>query len=159
MAKKSNPVEGRGVLLPLLSGQLLLPNVAVSEVGGYQEPEPFPDHYPDWMLGQLAWRRQPIPLVSYERLLGFPMERVGHRARVAICCTLNGNTERPYIGILLKSVPRLARVTEETVIPIDEADDASEMVAQQVRINGQDAWIPDLDALESAIAELAQSDT
>lgn len=159
MAKKSNPTEVRGVLLPLLSGQLLLPNVAVSEVIGYQEPEPFPDHYPDWMLGQLAWRRQPIPLVSYERLLGSPMEHVGNRARVAICCTLNGNTDRPYIGILLKSVPRLARVAVDTVIPINEADDASEMVAQQVRINGQDAWIPDLDALESAIAELAQSNT
>ncbi len=158
MAKKSDSIGVRGVLLPLLSGQLLLPNVSVSEIVGYQEPEPFPDHYPDWMLGQLAWRRQPIPLISYEHLLGFSLERVENRARVAICCTLNGNVERPYIGILLKSVPRLARVSEETVIPINDTDDVNEMVAQRVRINGQDAWIPDLDALESAITELTQSD-
>jgi hypothetical protein len=46
------------------------------------------------------------------------------------------------------------RVAEEFISPVGEPGDGGDMIKQQVRISGQDAWIPDLDALELALAEV-----
>lgn len=147
-------LEVRGVLLPLRGGQLLLPNASVSEVIGYRDPEPPPDNAPDWLLGVMSWRQYPIPLVSFDSLLELSDTTVGARARIAICNTLNGNTERPYVGILLRSIPHLVRVIEPLITPMEQPGDIGEMVARKVRISGQEAWIPDLDALEQALEKI-----
>ncbi len=146
--------ELRGVLLPLQEGQLLLPNAAVCEVVSYRAPDPIHGDKPDWVLGSFSWRNHALPLISYERLLQQDSGEVGHRARVAICNTLNQDELIPYIGILLDSAPHLARVTEEAIAPLP--DDASEglMVLARVTINGVEALIPDLDALEAALSGL-----
>lgn len=147
-------LELRGVLLPLRIGQLLLPNASVSEVIGYRDPEQPPDQAPDWLLGIFSWRQYPIPLVSFESLLGAEEISVGARARIAICNTLNGNTDRPYVGILLRSIPHLVRVIEPLITPADDDEEVGEMVARKVRISGQEAWIPDLDELEKALDQI-----
>ena len=146
--------EIRGVLLPLRAGQLLLPNASVSEVIGYRDPEAPPENAPDWLLGVMSWRQYPIPLISFDNLLGLSDNSIGARARIAICNTLNGNAERPYIGILLRSIPHLVRVIEPLITPVDVPGGTGEMVARKVRISGQEAWIPDLDALERALDEI-----
>jgi chemosensory pili system protein ChpC len=147
-------MEVRGVLLPLRFGQLLLPNASVSEVIGYRDPEPPPEHAPEWLLGIMSWRQYPIPLVSFDSLLGHSDTSIGARARIAICNTLNPNPERPLIGILLRSIPHLVRVIEPLITPADDTGEAVEMMARKVRISGQEAWIPDLDALEKALDEI-----
>lgn len=147
-------LEVRGVLLPLKAGQLLLPNASVSEVIGYRDPEPPPEDAPAWLLGIMSWRQYPIPLVSFDSLLGLSDTSIGARARIAICNTLNGNVDRPYVGILLRSIPHLVRVIEPLITPMEQPGDVDEMVARKVRISGQEAWIPDLDALESALEEV-----
>ena len=154
MSKARGHLEVRGVLLPLRSGQLLLPNVSVSEVIGFRQPDSPPDDAPDWLLGVMSWHQRLVPLVSFDVLVGSPSEEIGNRARIAICNTLNGNPQRPYIGILLRSIPHLVRVTEEFIAPLGEPGDGGDMVKQQVRISGQEAWIPDLDALEQALSKV-----
>jgi len=146
--------EVRGVLLPLQEGQLLLPNAAVCEVVSYRAPDAASPKAPDWVLGTFGWRNHVLPLISFERLLGRDAGEMGHRARVAICNTLNGNDQLPYIGILLHAAPHLARVTETSIVPFSGDEPPHEMVASRVIINGVDAWIPDLDALESALSAL-----
>ncbi|WP_428608047.1 chemotaxis protein CheW [Sedimenticola sp.] len=146
--------EVRGVLLPLQESQLLLPNAAVCEVVSYQSPDPVTNSAPDWVLGAFNWRSHALPLVSYERLLGQDGGEIGHRARVAICNTLNGNDQIPYIGILLRSAPHLVRVTEASIAPYSGDAQPTPMVVNRVLINGVDALIPDLDALESALSDL-----
>jgi chemosensory pili system protein ChpC len=153
MNQTVTPSEIRGVLLPLDNGQLLLPNASVSEVVGYIAPDSVAGDMPAWLLGTVAWRQQAVPLVSFELLTGGQQAEIGHRARIAICNTLNGNTERPFMAILLRSIPHLVRVTEESVFPLEESGEIGEMVQRQVTINGQEAWIPDLDMLEKAVNE------
>lgn len=152
MSSGQTSAEVRGVLLPLQEGQLLLPNAAVCEVVSYQAPDTHSTTLPDWLLGTFAWRNHALPLVAFERLLGRDAGEVGLRARVAICNTLNGNDQLPYIGILLRSAPHLVRVTEAAIVPFAGAEAPHEMVVSRVIINGVDAWIPDLDALESALS-------
>jgi len=41
--------------LPVNQQQLLLPNVSVAEVVGYQSPEA-PSNKPDYFLGYVSWR-------------------------------------------------------------------------------------------------------
>jgi chemosensory pili system protein ChpC len=154
MSADKAATEIRGVLLPIQSGQLLLPNASVSEVASYLPPREAKGA-PDWLLGHFSWRQLEVPLVSYERLLGFDMEPVGHRARVVVCKTLNGNAEIPFIGILLSAVPHLVRLTEEGISSVEGEDLQEKMIARTVMINDLQAWIPDLDGLERALQRAA----
>ncbi len=154
MSSSQSAAEVRGVLLPLQEGQLLLPNAAVCEVVSYRAPDGIATNAPDWVLGSFGWRNHRLPLVSYERLLDRPAGEIGHRARVAICNTLNGNEQMPYIGFLLRSVPHLVRVTEASIVPFDGGQPLHAGVASRVIINGVEALIPDLDALESILSDL-----
>ncbi|MCW8906549.1 MAG: chemotaxis protein CheW [Sedimenticola sp.] len=153
MSEVESGGEVRGVLLPLRQGQLLLPNAAVCEVVSYRQPDPLEGDGPGWVLGRFNWRNHAMPLVSYEALLDQEEGEIGHRARVAICNTLSGDTLMPYIGILLNSAPHLVRITEqmiETQAGVQEAP----MVKAAVSVNGVAALVPDLDALEAALADL-----
>ena len=151
MSETESTAEVRGVLLPLQEGQLLLPNAAVCEVVSYRNPEPAAEDRPEWVMGAISWRNHHIPLVSYERLLGVDEAEPGHRARVAICNTLNGDDQLPYIGILLRSAPHLVRVTESGIQEQPAGEGEFPMVVSAVTINGVNALIPDLDALELAL--------
>ncbi len=145
-------LEIRGVLLPLNDAQLLLPNASVSEVVAFQEPTPVPD-MPAWFLGFQQWRFQDIPVISFEELVESPRVAPGPRSRVAICNTLGGNPRRQFIGVLLASMPRLVRVTQDVVAPQTNQHDLGPAVKREVIINGEDAWIPDINAVEWVVQE------
>jgi len=140
MNQATEQLEVRGVLLPLHSGQLLLPNVSISEV--------------DWLLGILTWRQFTVPLISFDNRLGYRQWELGHRARIAICNTITGRAGRHYIGILLRSIPHLVRVTEEAIEPLGEVLNGNVTLARQVKIGDQEAWIPDLDNLEEDLVRI-----
>jgi len=141
----------RSVLIPLQGAQLLLPNASVAEVVGYEPPELLSDA-PDWLLGQVSWRGQSVPLVSLERIMGQPMdEQTSRQTRLAICYTLNGNTQAPYIAILAASIPRLIQISDNNIKPESEARELGSEVLRQVRVDGEPALVPDLDALEHRV--------
>ncbi|NER61296.1 chemotaxis protein CheW, partial [Pseudomonas sp. MAFF212428] len=58
-----------GLLLPLSDRCLVLPNVAVAELIGYQACTASPDQ-PAWLLGWIDWRSQRLPLLSFEAACG-----------------------------------------------------------------------------------------
>jgi chemosensory pili system protein ChpC len=153
MSDANTPVgEIRGVLLPLHGGQLLLPNASVSEVAGYHPPNPVADA-PEWLLGLLDWRQYQIPVVSFEALVETGSAQPTKRARLAVCNTLGGNPKRPFIGIVLTSMPHLVKVTEDVIMPMAKPQDLGPAVKREVMINGEEAWIPDLNALEWQVQE------
>ena len=153
MSKDSGvDIEIRGVLLPLHEAQLLLPNASVSEVVGLDELRVVPD-MPSWFLGIQLWRGQEIPVVSFEELVEVPAIESSSRSRVAVCNTLGGNPRRPFIGLLLTSTPRLVRVSEDVVAPQGNEQDLGEAVKRQIIINGENAWIPDMNTVEWVVQE------
>lgn len=145
-------IEIRGVLLPLNEAQLLLPNASVSEVVGLEELKDIPD-MPDWFLGIQLWRGQEIPIISFEELVEVPAIESSVRSRVAVCNTLGGNPKRPFIGLLLTSTPRLVRVTEDVVAPQSNEQELGDAVKRQITINGENAWIPDMNSVEWVVQE------
>jgi chemosensory pili system protein ChpC len=145
-------IEIRGVLLPLHEAQLLLPNASVSEVVGLEELRVEAD-MPRWFLGVQMWRGQEIPIISFEALIEIPVIEPGVRSRVAVCNTLGGNPKRPFIGLLLTSTPRLVTVTEDVVSPQTNEQELGDAVMRQVTINGESAWIPDMNSVEWVVQE------
>lgn len=149
----SNSHEVRAVFIPIESQQLLLPNAAVAEVIGYREPTSFHDA-PEWLLGGMEWRNKSIPVVSFEQMLEIPEGEPGARARIAVCNTLNGADDIPFIGIVAKSIPRLVRVKNDNILSVDEESDLGPLVLEQVIASGERALIPDLDRLEQMVREV-----
>ena len=71
-----------GLLVPLADRTLLLPNVAIAELIGWQHGDPSSDS-PPWHLRQITWRDRELPLISFEAACGSPVV-IGERARIVV---------------------------------------------------------------------------
>jgi chemosensory pili system protein ChpC len=142
----------RGVLIQVAEARLLLPNATIAEVLSYADPEPVADA-PDWLLGRMRWRGWQLPLVSFSRFSGIAEDRGGLGSKVIVLKALGGDTKHPFFALLTQGFPRLVTVTEGTLV--SDSDDAGvpEGVLARVRLNDDDALLPDLTAIEEKIAE------
>jgi len=143
------------LLLPVETGLVLLPNAAVAEIVDYREPEAAQDA-PGWFLGHVTWRGLRIPLVAFEAIDGAAPSGTDQRLRIAVLNTLNGNPDVPFIGIVLRGIPRLLNADAETVAATS-AGELPSAVLCTVRVTGEAAMIPDLDALEKLVGERVAS--
>lgn len=143
----------RGVLIQVAEARLLLPNATIAEVLSYADPEPVADA-PDWLLGRMRWRGWQLPLVSFSRFSGIAEDRGGLGSKVIVLKALGGDAKRPFFALLTQGFPRLVTVTEGSLA--SDSDDAGvpEGVLARVRLNEDDALLPDLTALEDKIAEV-----
>ena len=137
----------RGVLIQVADARLLLPNATIAEVLSYAAPEPL-DDAPDWLLGRIRWRGWQLPLVSFARFAGIADEQGGLGSKVIVLKALGGNPKRPYFALLTQGFPRLVTVTAETLATQEEGDGLPPGVLARVRLNENDAMVPDLAALE-----------
>ena len=142
----------RGVLIQVADARLLLPNATIAEVLSYADPEPV-ENAPDWLLGRMRWRGWQLPLVSFSRFTGIADERGGLGSKVIVLKALGGDPKHPFFALLTQGFPRLVTVTEATLTA--ESDDGSvpEGVLARVRLNENDALLPDLNAIEDWINE------
>ena len=141
--------EIRAVLMPIGEAQVLLPNATLAEVISYRDPRPL-EQSPEWMIGQIEWRQVSVPVVSLAAALGLRTESLGHRSRIAVCNTLGTDSQLPFIGIAVDSIPRLTRVNGGNVEGREVADEST-LVLKRVKVAGEDALIPDLDELERMV--------
>ena len=141
----------RGVLIQVANARLLLPNATIAEVLSYSDPEPIADA-PDWLLGRTRWRGWQLPLVAFSRFAGISDEEGGLGSKVIVLKALGGDAKRPFFALLTQGFPRLVTVTEAALA--SEADDGEllEGVLARVRLNEDDALVPDLAAIEEQIA-------
>lgn len=137
-----------GLLLPLSDRCLVLPNVAVAELIGYQACTPAPDQ-PHWLLGWIDWRSQRLPLLSFEAACGAHTQ-VGKRARIVVLNALGG-TSRSFFALLVQGIPRSCKLDSQlnyVDVPLGKHELAAVQVGEQV------ARIPDLVALEKLLPPL-----
>lgn len=146
--------EIRTILAPLTHGHVLLPNTAVAELLNFTMPEPL-KNAPTWVLGELAWHGWQVPVISYEHLI----DRSDHntitkKARILIIKTLGESTQLNYIGLVIQGLPRLKKVTAESLIekPTEELPDA---VFSEISIDDLQAVIPELGSLTRTVEEAA----
>ncbi len=143
----------RCLIIPLSGTTLILPNTAVAEVAEYRAPQPI-DAAPGWLLGMMQWRGRSIPLLTFEQFVDLPAGAAGVHARAIVCNTLGGNATLPFIALLAQGIPRLTAVKAEVLEPTEQDGPEQEAVAAGVRFAGQEALIPDLDAIERMLIRL-----
>jgi chemosensory pili system protein ChpC len=151
MSESTNII--RGVLIQVAEARLLLPNATIAEVLSYADPEPVADA-PDWLLGRMRWRGWQLPLVSFSRFSDIAEDRGGLGSKVIVLKALGGDAKHPFFALLTQGFPRLVTVTEGSLV--SDSDDAGvpEGVLARVRLNEDDALLPDLTAIEEKIAEV-----
>lgn len=142
----------RSLFVPVVGGNLLVPNAAIAEIIQYSEPEVVDSSEP-WMLGFLNWRDRKVPLISYEVANGGELPLPKASMRIVVLKSLTSNDDMPYLAILTQRIPRLATIYEESIELLDDDEEIPEYGLQSVLANGEPALIPDLVKME----ELARS--
>ena len=141
----------RGVLISVGQGRLLLPNASVAEVITFSDPEPV-ENAPRWMLGQIRWRGWRLPLLSFSRFAGWSDEQGQIGAKVVVLKALGGNPKLPYFAVLSQGFPRLVTVAQSALAQTSSGEQAAG-IHSTVRLNDDDASVPDLLGLEALIQE------
>lgn len=146
--------EIRTIMAPLSNSYVVLPNSAVAEVLPYTAPDPLKDS-PPWLLGEIAWHGWQVPVISYEQLID---ENIGHistaRARILIIKTLGESTQVNYIGLVIQGLPKLKKVTPESLVE-KQTEGLVDSLFSEVLIENQQALIPELGALTHTVEQAA----
>lgn len=140
------------VIIPMNGRQLLLPNVTIAEVVDYASTDA-PANTPEWLVGHLNWRGLDLPVISYDAANGDTLTIPGdNRGRIVVLNTISDHHQRvPFMALVTQGIPSQARLTEEQIRRLDgEAGPADLM---QVEVEGDTAWIPNLEYLESLAAD------
>jgi len=138
--------------LPVSNKQLLLPNVSVAEVVAYQEPKKMIDA-PDYFLGMIHWRGIDIPVVSYELANGLKLNDTATNARIVVINTIGEHQSSfPFFAMITQGIPRLVKVSDDIIKKTKQKKGAAD--AALIKVDGEDAIIPNLDYLESLVHSL-----
>jgi chemosensory pili system protein ChpC len=138
------------MLIPLREGRLLLPNAAVAEIIGYREPDPVAPGT-TWLQGRVSWHQRDILVVDFERMLGRADEAAGIRQRIAVCYALDAGGDWPLVGLLAQGIPRLLRVSRESIELAERPVAGESPIRMKISIGGEQLLVPDLDYLQSQL--------
>ena len=138
------------MLAPTEEDILLLPTSVLAEVVDFQQPSPM-DEAPSWLIGQFEWEKRQVPVFSFYALIngGDPGE-ISSRSKIMVIKSLSESGRVPYLGVLLSDLPRMTYVKE---FDLEQTGDRSKSlgVFRRIRLEDQDAIIPDLDRLTHLI--------
>ena len=141
------------LLVPLGTGRLLVPRACVAEITGYQMAAGMAGA-PPWYLGLINWNGRHVPLVSFEGVCGQPVPVPGARARLVVLHALGDRIDAGAYAIVSQGFPQLVRVSAEVIQPDMSASvPEDDPVVCRVRMLNESPWIPDLERLESMIAD------
>jgi chemosensory pili system protein ChpC len=139
----------RCLLVPLDGDRLLLPSAAVAEVSAYTQPVAVADS-PPWLVGEVRWREQRLPLLSLEVVLrGGVSSPADARCRIVVLYALAGARDPAFYGLLCRDIPKALRLTREDLRPVElpPGYPGGEVAAVEGERVGR-ALVPDLETLE-----------
>ncbi|HET8800294.1 MAG TPA: chemotaxis protein CheW [Marinobacter sp.] len=136
------------VMIPMNGRQLLLPNVSIAEVVDYASADA-DGHSPDWLVGFLDWRGQNLPVISYDAANGGSLTVPGdNRGRIVVLNTIGEHHNQvPFMALVTQGIPSQARLTEDQIRKLDGESGPADLM--EVEVEGDVAWIPNLEYLES----------
>lgn len=149
--------ELKCVLLPAGANALAVPNNAVAEVITLDEIRTRGDT-PEWFLGSTHWRGYDIPLIDFAHLAGQRDEAAPGAGRYVVLFAFG--TVPSFYGLRVDSLPHTETVDGDTLRPADSGAPAGLLRARAVvdtRNDTRDCIVPDLDAIENAIAAQSQA--
>ncbi len=139
------------ILLPLVTGKLILPRSIVEEVRSLAEPQPLPG-MPPWLAGRVRWRGGMIPLLAVEPLLGAPLPERSRRSRMVIVRTPPDTLEPGVMAILAQGFPYILRVTPQLLATATQPE--NEALLAEIALGLEHPVVPDIPALAAEAARL-----
>ena len=141
-----------GQLVTLDDDLMLLPAVAVSEVGQMDRID-LNVGSPPWLIGFRDVRGQRQPVVALEALCGRPVPARSARARLVVVRSVQDGQGWAFIS---QGQPHLATLNRNAMAaePLRDTDEEA-LVLGRTRIANLSAMIPDLAAMEARILEAA----
>jgi len=142
------------MMIPVEDATLLLPTSVTAEVIDCRDLLPI-EAAPPWLFGQVEWTGRQVPVFDFSALInGGNPAAPAPRARLMVLKTLGDSSRMPYIGLLLSGLPRPVTVEDGT---LEETGDERKAlgVFSRVRLNGEDAIVPDLDRLSHLVRHAA----
>ena len=161
MAAKAGvfPADGpvRAMVLPMGGDYAVVPSAMLAEVVTRSTLTVRPDA-PGWVRGSITWRTREVPVVSLGRAaLERVVEADAGQRKLAILFALSGTTALPAYAVECDAVPRPVLASEASTRLTSTSSEGRPFSKLSVRIDGEAAFVPDLDALETAMLEGAQS--
>jgi chemotaxis signal transduction protein len=123
---------------------LLLPSACMAEVVALAHLARVP-HAPAWCLGVLGWRLRPVPVVSYDVLVGGQPRSPGPRARVVVLYPLPGRESWEFVGLLAAAEPQSRQI--DAGVASVAVQDSYPGIAAGIRFDNRLVGIPDFAAL------------
>ena len=144
----------RCVVLPLSTRFALLPSELVHALLYNENVKPPGPQAPSWLIGSISREASgPLPLLSLDKLCGLEdaLSELGH---IALIRCLNGPEERVRFAVRLTAAPWVVHVDSANVTRAAADTDDLAHAACQIWLDGSLGFIPDIDSIESAIAQL-----
>ena len=101
------------------------------------------------LAGFLDWRGLTLPVISYDATNGNKLTIPGdNRGRIIILNTIGPNHQStPFMALVTQGIPSQARLMEDQIRQLDGDPGPADLM--QVEVDGEPAWIPNLEYLES----------
>ena len=134
-----------------LSGQTwLLPNTAVVDVLAFDHID-FHAGSPDWLLGEIDWQGQSLPVIAAEGLHGGQVPNRTNRARLLVVQTLGDALSSAHYVVVAQGYPQLVNVGERAISERSDTD-LPPAALRDVSVGNTPAIIPDLRHIESELS-------
>ena len=152
------PTELYSLLIPLQGERLLVPRACVAEVIAFVVPEAdSPSSRPSWFLGYITWNGRRLPVASFEAMSGEETKKRPGRNRIVVFNALGDALDGAYYGIITQGFPQLVRVNADVLgVAAEQNWPESQPVMLRTRMINEYPLIPDMERLESMIAEASR---
>ncbi|PCH83237.1 MAG: hypothetical protein COB89_01620 [Piscirickettsiaceae bacterium] len=140
----------RSVLLPLTSDTLLLPHSALVEIIPERDIRPV-DNAPDWVLGEIEWNNEVLPLLSLEVAIGSEKPDMPKRSRLIVLAFLSDHSQYKYLAIRATGVPRLVQLEPDSLTLKETHGISSKFIDFYGTLNGKTVIVPNMLELEANI--------
>jgi len=141
------------VLVSLAGDTLLLPNAAVAEVVSPERMTPA-DGGPAWLAGRVPYNARQLPVVHFEVLNGAGRPERTRRTRLAVVHAITDRVGAGQYAVVCQGYPHLVTLNRAALRkePLVSTDRASVVLAR-VGIANTSALIPNLEAIETLLAQ------
>lgn len=143
----------RSLILPLERGVLVVPASAVEEVLFAEPLDLPPPAAPDWLMGEVQLRQQPVPLISFETLAGGPAVATPASVHAVVLKNLDADAEPSLYALRLARAPRVEELDSSTLQLADDGQSDNPFVACRVVIDGEEGAVPVLDLIVQSLQD------
>lgn len=142
------------VILTMRKENVVLPNANIAEILSVKEIERPQGESPPWYMGEMGWRGQSVPLLSFEAAEGDTVSTINLNTQAVVLHSAAsvGDASVPFVALVMSGVPHITHFQREQLVIDDNAEEEPHpMVAHRVRINGARLSILDIDAMAQMV--------